>query len=130
MIEAALVFDREGRTLFWHLPPGRSAGSIPDTQDLWEVLWENRDRLGGVAHTHPWEGDALPSQTDVTTFAAVEAGLGRRLQWWVVTFNDAGCFKWVWCRGRNGYRRIIDPPVRVEDVDKLRWISKEGDGDG
>ena len=92
MIEVALVFDQQGNTIHWHLPPGRSGGWIPDTRDLWEVLWENRDRLGGVAHTHPWVGPAWPSQTDETTFSAIERGLGKRLLWPIVTFQEVRIF--------------------------------------
>ena len=72
-------------------PDHRSdAGTI-----LWEVLWDNREILGGVAHTHPWSGAAGPSGTDVTTFAAVEKGLGQKLVWPVVTFTEVGYFEWV-----------------------------------
>ena len=78
MMETALVFDREGRTIHWHEPPGRSGGSLPDSRDLWGVLWEHRGHLGGVAHTHPWDGPAGPSHTDLTTFRAVELGLGKQ----------------------------------------------------
>jgi len=88
MMETAMVFDEDGRPIFWHEPPGRSGGYLPDSRSLWDVLWENRARLGGVAHTHPWDGQAYPSGTDVTTFAAVEAGLGKKLLWPVVTFTE------------------------------------------
>lgn len=88
MMETALVFDLHGKTIHWHEPRGRSGGSLPDSRDLWDVLWENRDRLGGVAHTHPWDGPASPSGTDITTFDAVERALGKQLLWLVVTFTD------------------------------------------
>ena len=84
MMETALVFDLHGKTIYWHEPSGRTSGYLPDSQDLWDVLWDNRHRLGGVAHTHPWHGPALPSHTDLTTFAAVEKGLGKHLLWPVV----------------------------------------------
>lgn len=94
MMETALVFDWEGRTIHWHEPPGRSASSLPDSRSLWDVLWEHRSsknggtgRLAGVAHTHPWNGPTGASQTDLTTFRAVELGLGQRLLWPIVTFT-------------------------------------------
>lgn len=121
-IETGLVFDRKGKTIHWHLPPGRDGGYIPDTRSLWEVMWDNRHDLGGFAHTHPWRGEAWPSsEPDLTTFQAIEDGLGLRLQWWVVTFTDAKCF----IRGdeRGVFNHHPDPPVRVEDVDELRRIS-------
>jgi hypothetical protein len=44
--------------------------------------------LGGVAHSHPWEGEAHPSGTDVSTFRAIELGLGKRLLWPIVTLSE------------------------------------------
>jgi len=98
-METALVFDREGDTLHWHEPLGRSGGSLPDSRDLWEVLWEHRSkggtgRLAGVAHTHPWKGQAWASGTDLTTFRAVELGLGELLLWPIVTFTDVLYLCW------------------------------------
>ena len=125
MIEVALVFDTAGKTLYRHLPPGRSGGWIPDSRALWEVLWENRHRLGGVAHTHPWRGSASPSNTDITTFAAVEAALGKRLQWLIVTFSEVRTFEWQ-CPYRLSYRERSTPnPLRVSEVAWLREESKK-----
>lgn len=87
-METGLVFDYNGNFIHWHVPPDRSSGYLPDSRSLWEVLWENRTFLGGVAHTHPWNGEAHPSTTDTTTFAAIEAGLGKRLVWPIVTFSE------------------------------------------
>lgn len=95
MMEAGLVFDKHGGLIHWHLPPDRSAGALPDSRTLWDILWDNREILGGVAHTHPWSGAAGPSGTDLTTFAAVEKGLGQKLVWPVVTFTEVGYFEWV-----------------------------------
>ena len=85
MMEVAVVIDKRGRPIHWHLPPGRSAVGIPDTRDLWDVLWENRTNLAGIAHSHPGSGKTGPSMTDLTTFAACESGLGVRLNWWITT---------------------------------------------
>jgi len=120
VFEVALVFDAEGKTLFWHEPQDSSHG-IEDSQDLWDVLWENRHRLGGVAHTHPWDGEAAPSQTDLTTFAAVEKGLGKRLMWPVVTFTDVA---YIAFHAPTGvYVRYQQKHVRgggIEGIDELR----------
>lgn len=123
MMETALVFDLDGNTIHWHEPAGRSKGSLPDSAALWDVLWGNRDRLGGVAHTHPWDGPSGPSQTDVTTFAAVEAALGARLVWPVVTFTHETHVVWVG-PGRLDYSVLRSPSLRVVDVDQLRNRSK------
>lgn len=85
MWETAVVLDRKGHPVHWHLPPGRSAGSIPDTRSLWDVLWENRMYLEGVAHSHPGSGPTGPSKIDLTTFSAIELGLGQRLSWYITT---------------------------------------------
>lgn len=88
MIETGVVLDKNGEVLFWHEPAGRTAGSIPDDPDLWTRIWNARDVIGGHAHTHPWEGQALPSQEDLSTYHAIERALGRSLKWYVVTMND------------------------------------------
>jgi hypothetical protein len=92
MLETALVFDETGLLIHLHEPKGRSTTYIPDSPTLWDILWNNRARLGGVAHTHPWEGKADPSITDVTTFRAVELGLGKRLLWPIVTLSEVRFF--------------------------------------
>jgi len=115
-METALVFDDRGCVLFWHLPADRSQGAIPDSRGLWERLWENRERLGGVAHTHPWNGAAQPSSTDVTTFAAVEQGLGQRLIWPIVTFSEVVYFEWV------GPDRLDYGPMRLRRIRLKRMV--------
>ena len=93
-IEVAVVLDLERRPLFWHAPARATAVSLPDSRTLWDVLWANRAAISGVAHSHPGTGEALPSHEDLTTFAAVEAGLGRRLEWWIATADRVRCFAW------------------------------------
>lgn len=88
MIEVGAVIAKDHRVLYWHVPAGATAGSLPDSRELWDVLWEHRDEIAGFAHVHPWIGDAAPSSIDLSTFAAVELGLGRPLSWWIVTFTD------------------------------------------
>jgi hypothetical protein len=93
-IEAGAVIDMEGKAFHWHLPEGRSGGSLPDSQSLWDVLWENRKRVYGFAHSHPGSGIPGPSLTDITTFAAIEAALGKRLNWWICTSDEFALFRW------------------------------------
>lgn len=88
MIETGVLVDRNHAPLLWHVPPGASQGSLPDSRDLWDVIWENRERVLGFAHVHPWDGQAAPSNVDLTTFDAVERALGRPLEWWIVTFSE------------------------------------------
>ena len=126
-LETALVFDTEGRILQWHLPPGRSGGYLPDSQDLWDTLWAHRvkgggdGRLGGVAHTHPWHGATGYSRTDVTTFAACEAGLGQRLVWPIATFDSLHWFAW---QGPGRYDYVeVSAPFELEGLQELRRLS-------
>lgn len=144
--ETALVFDVEGNTIAIHEPPCRTGSFIPDSFNLYEVLWGNRHRLGGVAHTHPWYGPAWYSEEDRTTFSAVDLALGKRLVWVVVTFSEAVYYKWHG-PGRYDYEPIgyelaesekeafesdfaVDykkfplPEFRVTDTDKLRDMSR------
>lgn len=93
MREAGVVIDLEGRPIFWHVPAGRSAGALPDSRLLWDVLWENRERLLGFAHTHPGGGEPRPSGIDVSTFEAIEAALGKRLVWWIATSDELRAFR-------------------------------------
>ncbi len=90
MIEAGVVVDIHGEPIFWHLPPGRSGGSLPDSRSLWDVLWKaHKDGvLAGFAHSHPGSGVPGPSYTDYTTFLAIQRALGRKLIWWI-TSSDA-----------------------------------------
>jgi hypothetical protein len=128
-MEAALVFDKWGVPIYWHTPPDRTMSSLPDSRGLWEVLWDNRADLGGVAHTHPWSGFSGPSQTDVTTFAAVEAGLGQRLIWPVVTFTHINYLVWIG-PGKHDYATMTGRRFRIHrvNIDKLIEISGGSNG--
>lgn len=88
MIESGVVLDRNLNPIYWHLPDGRTAGSIPDTRVLWDVIWDNRDIIGGFAHSHPGSGPPAPSMTDLSTFAAVHQALGRPLKWWITSSDS------------------------------------------
>ena len=122
MIESAMVFDDRGEVIAYHTPPGCTSGSIPDTRSLWEILWEHRAHLGGVAHVHPWNGEPHPSTTDVTTFRAIENGLGKLLLWPVVTFDQVGV--WVWDGPESGYIRETEWSIKIEGIEKLRELSR------
>jgi hypothetical protein len=99
-MEAGVVLDREGLPLHWHVPAGRTTGSLPDSRELWDVLWANRNALSGFAHSHPGSGIPGPSHEDVTTFSAVELALGRRLDWWITSGDAVVVVRW---RGPGSY---------------------------
>jgi len=122
MIEAGVVLSGSW-AVYWHLPEGRTGGSIPDCQKLWEFLWESRmDAFLGVAHTHPGPGVPAPSWTDITTFAAVELGLGRRVIWLIASSDHVVSVQWKG-PGKHDYKTfLVDEPAWVE---RLRDYSKE-----
>ncbi len=113
MREAALVVGEGGEVLHRHSPAGRTTVSLPDSRDLWAVLWEHRARIVGVAHTHPGVGTPRPSWEDLTTFAAVEDGLGRRLIWWIASADGLAAFGW------SGPDRYVYGPV---DPGEAGWL--------
>ena len=128
MLETALLFDTKGRTLAWHEPLGRTGSWIPDTHDLWLMMWEHRAILGGVAHTHPWAGPANPSGTDLETFKFAETHLFKKnekrlLVWPVVTFTDV--MNVVWDADTQRYVQAPHPlHFIVEGIEELRERSR------
>jgi proteasome lid subunit RPN8/RPN11 len=94
MMEAAVVVGLDGSPLHWHSPPDRTSVAIPDSAAFWNVLWEHRDNLAGVAHSHPGSGLPTPSHEDETTFSAIEAALGRRLSWWITSTDRVIVLRW------------------------------------
>ena len=61
-----------------------SASRIPDERERWETIWEHRNEIIEIAHSHP--GEFLDfSHEDLTTMEAVEAGTGKIFTWSIVT---------------------------------------------
>jgi hypothetical protein len=118
-LEAAVVVGYEGEPLYWHLPQGRTSGYLPDSRSLWDVLWENRHNLYGVAHSHPGSGLPGPSWEDLTTFAGVELGLGRRLVWWITSQNGLSIVLWAG-PGRYDYEILSADGSKPKWLDELR----------
>jgi hypothetical protein len=119
MKEAGVVLDANGEPIHWHLPPDRSTGYIPDSRDLWDVFWENRKNLSGFAHSHPGGGIPGPSTTDLTTFAAVESGLGRRLSWYIASSDALVVCRW---QGPERLAYVIFICCRSSDYDWLKRL--------
>ena len=61
-----------------------SPSALPDTRARWEAIWARRGELVEIAHSHPIGPHAF-SQEDRTTMAALDAALGRRLRFSVVS---------------------------------------------
>lgn len=124
-MERAVVIDKNNEAVMWHLPHGCTVGSIPDSVDLFDFMWDNMETVRGVAHSHPGAGSTGPSGTDVTTWSACERALGRRLLWWITTMDQLYVFWWA---GPEKYdyagKRVQDPEVlRSEWVQTLRELS-------
>lgn len=121
MVEAGVLIDKSGAPLYWHTPAGRTGVSLPDSRDLWEVIWENRHNILGFAHSHPGGGTPVPSHTDITTFAAVEAALGARLDWWITSSDMMVVCRWCG-PGKWDYRLL--PYEEQAWAQRLREISR------
>lgn len=103
--ETGVLVNLKGEPIYWHLPPGRNVILLPDSRDLWEVIWENRNDLLGFAHSHPGRVPR-PSLMDLTTFAAVEVGLGKRLLWWICSQDNLSTFTWNG-PGTHRYTKVL-----------------------
>ena len=127
-IETGVVVGEGREPLYWHLPEGRSSGSLPDSRELWDFLWEHRHEVRGFAHSHPGSGWPNPSDTDVTTFAAIEGALGRRLIWWITSADTLVAYHWVG-PGKHDYKGFIiqdtAEPVWVKELRKHSWYGHQ-----
>jgi len=119
-IEAGVLVDLDCEPIHWHLPRDRNTGALPDSRQLWDIIWENRERVLGFAHSHPGSGLPGPSHEDVTTFAAIEAALGKRLVWWITSADNfvelcwVGPHKLAYGRGPAMYEPTWMQRLRVE----------------
>ena len=87
-------------------------------------MWDSRAVLGGIAHSHPGTGIPSPSQEDLTTFAACEAGLGLRLDWWIITRDEICRFRWA---GPDRLRYAVQDTIGPTPwIDELRDLSYQG----
>jgi hypothetical protein len=84
MREVFFLIDTAGAVIL--IDEGRSAVAIADSRTRWEAIWDARDRIGEIAHSHP-VGPLAFSEEDETTFAALEAGLGKALVFSVIAPN-------------------------------------------
>jgi hypothetical protein len=86
MLEAGVLVNVDtNEVIDWNLPGGRSSVCLPHSRSHWEAIWNNRHLHLGFAHTHPGSGVPAPSHEDITTFDAIERGIGKPLIWWILT---------------------------------------------
>ena len=126
MQEMGVVFDKEGKPLYWHDPQGATCGSIPDSEPLWNFIWTHRDEVAGFAHTHPGGGVPNPSSTDLMTFSAMERALGKRLLWPIVTSEMHIVYEYLWvddkhpCYDATRGMGSVHPLALMRTIHKLR----------
>lgn len=109
MLEAGVLVNQMGAPIYWHAPPHRSSVYIPDSVELWDVVWENRSDILGFAHSHPGNGSPWPSSEDLSTFHAWEQSLGRTLRWWITTSDCVMEFRRdSWMRGNFRCEYALD----------------------
>jgi hypothetical protein len=118
-IETGVVVGQDGKAVHWHLPPGRNAAYLPDHRPLWDVLWENRTTIVGFAHSHPGSGIPLPSDEDITTFSAIERGLGRYLTWWICSEDHL-----VFVKHSGDKSRLVDYVVYHQKKTVPSWLEE------
>lgn len=122
-IETAAVIGPENTVIHMHEPPGRSSVYLPDSQSLWDVSWESRKDIVGIAHTHPGSGYPSPSKTDLTTFEAMEKGLGKRLKWWILSSSHSILLEWNSENPGYDVTSFISPNEEPPWMEGLRRLS-------
>jgi len=105
-IEAGIVLGWHGEVLYRHQPLRASAGGLPDSRELWDVLWSNRRAVAGFAHSHPGTGVPVASGIDVTTFRAVELALGFHMDWWIVSEDCVVLYQLCYNPNGTEYRKV------------------------
>ena len=61
-----------------------SPTALPDSRARWEAIWQHRDELTEIAHSHP-NGPERFSVEDEETMAALASALGKAPRFSVVT---------------------------------------------
>jgi hypothetical protein len=115
MKEVGVVLGANNKPIYWHVPDS-TPGAIPDSRELWLFLIEHKDEVTGFAHTHPGKGYPAPSYTDSTTFKSIELGLGKQLNWFILSED-----KQVLCLREYGQLLVININ---EDTDIISDINK------
>jgi hypothetical protein len=80
--EVLFLIGRHG-TILWS-DVSSSPTALPDSRTRWERIWELRDDIYEIAHSHP-AGPHAFSREDETTMAALTTALGRPLRFSVIS---------------------------------------------
>lgn len=119
MREIGVVLGVDNKPIYWHVPES-TPGAIPDSRALWLFLIEHKNEVTGFAHTHSGKGYPAPSYTDSTTFKAIELGLGKSLNWYILSED-----KQTLCLRNSGTLVVIEinQEYIISDTNK-EWMKK------
>ena len=117
MQEAGVLLGVNNTVIHWHTPNDRSGGALPDSRDLWDIIWENRGIVTGFAHTHPGSGVPGPSHTDITTFSAIESALGKHLNWFILSSDSQ-----VLCLFDENNVVVVN--LNIPTKDAIEWMGE------
>lgn len=120
-LESGVLVGFDNQPIYWHEPPNRTVGSLPDSRPLWDVIWEHRKGLRGIAHSHPGSGKGRPSNEDLTTFRAIQQALGKELSWWIVTKDDC-CLVWLRHDAAEGQWFYWVDDLPKHEQENLPWL--------
>ena len=81
MREVCFLIGRGGAVLW--ADASDSPVALPDSRSRWEAIWDLRDELEEIAHSHP-HGPSAFSHEDITTMAAIDDALGKVMRYSVV----------------------------------------------
>lgn len=82
MREVCILLSADGAILW--ADASTSPTRLPDSRTRWEAIWEHRERLVAIAHSHPM-GPSAFSAEDESTMTALDDALGRRLTYYVTS---------------------------------------------
>ena len=81
MREVCFLIGRGGAILW--ADASDSPAALPDSRARWQAIWEHRDELEDIVHSHP-AGPSRFSREDETTMEAIDSALGRAMRYTVV----------------------------------------------
>jgi len=88
--EVCFLLGVDGEVLW--TDASESAVALPDSRARWEAIWQHRETLTAIVHSHP-VGPRAFSHEDLTTMEALDAALGRPLLYLVLA-PDGLCARW------------------------------------
>ncbi|MCU0654866.1 MAG: Mov34/MPN/PAD-1 family protein [Polyangiaceae bacterium] len=113
-VEVLFLVDGEGRIL-WSDASG-SPVALPDSRARWEAIWQHREALAEIVHSHP-VGPLAFSSEDEATMEALSSALGRAPLFSVVAPGGM-------------VRRVAGVDVRVEEEPWWAALLRQASGMG